>query len=233
MVSADMLSPTTDLKQIRARAEQTVEKGVQIDLSTTLCERYLRRHAARKANVVVLYVDIDGSTKLTQSVPPAKLALILQLFSQEMTLVVSNYGGYVLKFVGDAVIALFPAEYNAENACSNALECGRMMMEAVSKGINPVLVSHNLPELTIKVSIEYGEVLVVLYGKSLEKSYIDIIGSSISMAAKMLAFAQSGKIVVGMRARDILGEKGKDLQEVNDPMWIMTTRRPPGAIGFT
>lgn len=100
-----MLSSTIDLKQIRARAERTIEKGVQIDLSTALCERYLRRNANRKANVVVLYVDIDGSTRLTQNVSPQKLALILQLFSQEMTLVVSNYGGYVLKFVGDAVIA--------------------------------------------------------------------------------------------------------------------------------
>lgn len=208
-----------DVKKIRARVEQTVEKGVQIDLSTALCERYLRRHANRKANVVVLYVDIDGSTKLTQSVEPQKLALILQLFSQEMSLVVTNYGGYVLKFVGDAVIALFPAEHSAENACSNALGCGRMMIEAVAKGINPVLASHDLPELSVKVSIDYGEVLVVLYGKS-EKSYIDIIGSNISMAAKMLAFAPSGKIVMGMRAHDILGEKGKALQEIDDPDWI-------------
>ena len=223
-----MLSSTIDLKQIRARAERTIEKGVQIDLSTALCERYLRRHANQKASVVVLYVDIDGSTKLTQSVPPPKLALILQLFSQEMSLVISNYGGYVLKYVGDAVIALFPAEHSAEHACSNALECGRMMIEAISKGINPVLRSHNLPELAVKVSIEYGEVLVVLYGKSLEKSYIDIIGSNISMAAKMLAFAPSGGIVVGMRARDILGEKGKDLQEIHNPDWTYDDEKTGG-----
>jgi class 3 adenylate cyclase len=205
-----------------------MEKGVQIDLSTALCSRYLRRHANRKTNVVVLYVDIDGSTKLTQSLPSTELALILQLFSQEMSLVVSNYGGYVLKYVGDAVIALFPAEHNVEHACKNALDCGRMMIETISKGINPILCNHKLPELGIKLAIDYGEVLVVLYGKSLENSHIDIIGSNISMAAKMLAFAPTGGIVVGMRARNNLGEAGKDMAEIDDPDWLYTDEKEGG-----
>jgi adenylate cyclase len=214
-----LLSPTIDLKQVQARVERTIERGVQIDLSTTLCKRYLRRHANLKTNVVVLYVDIDGSTKLTQSVPPTQLALILQLFSQEMSLLVSNYRGYVLKYVGDAVIALFPAEHNVEHACKNALGCGRTMIEAITGGINPALKSHGLPELGIKVSIDYGEVLVVLYGKSLENSHIDIIGSNISMAAKMLAFAPTGSIMVGMRAHDNLGDAGKDMKEIENADW--------------
>lgn len=144
-----------------------------------------------------------------------------------MSLLVSNYGGYVLKYVGDAVIALFPAEHNVEQACKNALECGWTMLEAISGGINPALKSHGLPELGVKVSMDYGEVLVVLYGKSLENSHIDIIGSNISMAAKMLAFAPSGSIVMmGMRAHDNLGEAvKKGIQEIHDPDWSYTDEK--------
>lgn len=207
------------MKQVQARVERTLERGVQIDLSTTLCKRYLRRHANRKTSVVVLYVDIDGSTKLTLSLPSTQLALVLQLFSQEMSLIIANYGGYVLKYVGDAVIALFAAEHDREQACRNALECGRTMLEAIRAGINPALKSHGLPEIGAKVSMDYGEVLVVLYGKSLENSHIDIIGSNISMAAKMLAFAPSGRLVMGQRARENLGEAGKDLAEIDSPAW--------------
>ena len=94
------------MKQIHARAVQTIEKGVQIDLSTIACKRYLRRNANTKTSAAVLYVDIDGSTRLTLSLPSDRLALALQLFSQEMSMVVANFGGYVLKYVGDAVIAL-------------------------------------------------------------------------------------------------------------------------------
>lgn len=199
-----MLSPAIDMEQVRARVARTIEKGVQIDLSTTTCKRFLRRHAGRKTTVVVLYVDIDGSTQMTLSLPSDVLAMMLQLFSQEMSLAVTSHGGYVLKYVGDAVIALFAAEHDRRQACVSAFECGRTMMELMSRCINPVLQSKGMPELKIKVSMDLGEVLVVLYGKSLENSHIDIIGSSISMAAKMLALVKSGRIIVGQSARDSL-----------------------------
>ena len=192
------------MKQIQARAEQTLEKGVQIDLSTITCKRYLRRHANTKTTVAVLYVDIDGSTQLTISLPSDKLALILQLFSQEMSMVVSNFGGYVLKYVGDAVIALFPGEHDSRQACLNALECGRTMLQVTKNAIVPALRAHGMPELNIKVSIDFGKVLVILYGKSLENSHIDIIGSSISMAAKMLAVVPVDRIIMGQSVHDNL-----------------------------
>lgn len=204
-----MLSPAIDMSQIQARVAQTLERGVQIDLSTTMCKRYLRRHANRKMGVVVLYVDIDGSTQMTLSLPSDRLARILQLFSQEMSMLVTSYGGYVLKYVGDAVIALFPAEHDRQLACQSALNCGGTMLEVVRKCINPVLQSHSLQELKVKVSMDLGEVLVVLYGKSLENSHIDIIGSNISMAAKMLALVPSGRIIAGQEILDSLPEAAR------------------------
>jgi class 3 adenylate cyclase len=53
------------------------------------------------------------------------------------------------------------------------------------------------PEITIKMSIDYGDVQVVLYGKSIDRSHIDIVGSSISMAAKMIPLAKTWQIVIG------------------------------------
>src|SRR5919107_3779310 len=52
-------------------------------------------------------------------------ATILHVFSQEMSLVTSEYGGYVLKYMGDAIIALFPAEYNSSQASKNAVDCAK------------------------------------------------------------------------------------------------------------
>lgn len=202
-----LLSPTLDTDHIQARVAQTLERGVQIDLSTSTCKRYLRRHANRKTTVVVLYVDIDGSTNMTLSLPTDRLAVMLQLFSQEMSLVVASYGGYVLKYVGDAVIALFPAEHDRRQASQSALDCGRTMLEVINSCINPVLKSRGFPEIKVKISMDLGEVLVLLYGKSIENSHIDIIGSSISMAAKMLAIVPTGRIIMGQTVRDNLPEE--------------------------
>ena len=181
---------------------QTLEKGVQIDLSTEPCKRYLRRHVNRKVGVVILYADIDGSTKMSMALKPDEFATIIHIFSQEMTLAISESGGYTLKYVGDAVIALFPAEFDRRQATKNAVECAKFMQDIIVQGINPELKSRGLPELAIKVSAEYGEVQVVLYGKSLERSHIDIVGSSISAAAKMISLAQAGQVVIGKNVYD-------------------------------
>ena len=49
------------------------------------------------------------------------------------------------------------------------------MIEAIEKGINPVLIQNNMPELKVKVGIDEGEDLVIQYGHD-TTSLIDILG---------------------------------------------------------
>ena len=213
-MSSDLLSPVKDLSAVQARVRQTLDKGVQIDLSTESCKRFLRRKVNQKVGVVVLYVDIDGSTKMSMALSPEKFATILRVFSQEMSLVTSEYGGYVLKYVGDAIIALFPAEYDRGQASKNALDCAKDMKRIIRECINPELSARRFPEITVKMSIDYGDVQVVLYGKSIDRSHIDIVGSSISMAAKMIPLAKTWQIVIGQSMYENLYNK-QNLVEMN------------------
>lgn len=206
-----------DFHSIQTRVRQTLDKGVQIDLTTESCKRFLRRRVDQKIEVVVLYVDIDGSTKMSRSLPPDKFAKILHIFSQEMGLVIADYGGFVLKYVGDAVIALFPAEYESGQVSKNAVECAKSMQEIIKRCINPELRFHGLLEIKVKMSVDCGSVQVVLYGKSIERSHIDIVGSSISMAAKMIPLAQTWQIVIGQSVYEKLVNKD-DFAEIRaDP----------------
>ncbi len=216
-MSSGLLSPARDLNAAQARVRQTLDRGVQIDLSTESCKRYLRRKVNQKVGVVILFVDIDGSTKMSMTLSPDKFATILHVFSQEMSLVTSEYGGYVLKYVGDAIISLFPAEFDKAQASKNALECAKDMQRIIRECINPELNARALPRLTVKMSIEYGDVQVVLYGKSIERSHIDIVGSSISMAAKMIPLAKTWQIVIGQSVSKNL-DSGQNLMEMDvDP----------------
>jgi adenylate cyclase len=45
--------------------------------------------------------------------------------------------------------------------------------------------------------LAYGDALVILFGKSLEKAHVDIIGSSISMASKIASVAKPNQVLVG------------------------------------
>ena len=211
----ELLSSAGNLSPIHARVKHTLESGIQIDLTRESCKKFLRRHVDQKIAVVVLYVDIERSTRMSISLPAAEFASILQVFSQEMTLLVEDHGGHVLKYVGDAVIALFPAQYDKHEASRNALSCAKEMQEILQGSINPELVAHGLPEIGVKISLDYGELLVVLYGKSL-RSHIDTVGATISIAAKMLAFAKVGQIIVGDSLYNNLASYGCLSQEFTE-----------------
>jgi hypothetical protein len=74
------------------------------------------------------------------------------------------------------------------------------------------LKSHGLTPITTKVSFDYGGVLVVRYGKKLEKSHVDIVGRTISIVAKMLPYAKLTRVIAGQSIYDILsGHKTKQL----------------------
>ena len=207
--------------------------------------RYLERvadhaHVNTKVNLVIMFVDINRSTELSLSLPDNKFALILQCFAQEISNIVSGYGGYVFKYEGDAVIILFPETHHNALACKNALNCSEAILNIIKEIINPAFRVGDLPEITVKIGLAYGKALVVLYGRNLEKSHIDIVGSSISMASKITSIARPNQVLVGELVYNILRSsngcedflRSKRLVEVAlDPiMWKYISRSDPESL---
>lgn len=185
------------LEQARARLARTLIEGVQLNMSTEESKKLLRRHVNTKTYLVIMIIDINNSTEMSLSLPENKFALMVQSFAQEVSLAVLGYGGYVFKFEGDAAIVLFPAEHDAAKVCQNALNCSRSLLEIVKEVINPAFKSIDLPEITVRIGLEYGYALVVLYGKNIEKAHLDIIGSSINLAAKIASIAKPNQVLAG------------------------------------
>ena len=198
------------IKSIQIRVERTLEQGPPIDLSTLKCQQYLRRHINNKTKLVVLCVDLVGSTKLTLSLPPTELISIINIFSTEMSMIISGYGGYVLKYVGDAVIGIFPADFDAQKACLNSIDCAKTMLKVLTQVINPVFYN-KLPPIEIKIGIDLGDSMVVLYGKNVDIAHIDIIGSGISIAAKITALAKPNQILISENIFETVLEVLKDI----------------------
>ena len=77
----------------------------------------------------------------------------------------------------------------------------------------------------------YGYALVVLYGNSLERAHIDIIGSSISLASKIVSIAKPNQVLVGESIYNILrsSEFKNNLREIDlDPTkWKYLSRSDP------
>ena len=65
-----------------------------------------------------------------------------------MSMIISGYGGYVLKYVGDAVIGIFPADFDQQKACINSINCAKTMLKITTDVINPVF-ANKLPLIEI------------------------------------------------------------------------------------
>jgi len=192
------------LEQTRARVSKSLIDGIQLNMSTEESKKFLRRHVNSKTNVVTMFVDINNSTEMSLSLPDSEFALLVQCFAQEVSIAVLGYGGYVFKYEGDAVIVLFPAEDDDTKACKNALKCSKAILQIIKEVINPLFKAHELPEITVRVGMTYGYALIVPYGNNLEKAHIDIIGSSISLASKIISIAKPNQVLIGEHIYNIL-----------------------------
>ena len=202
-------------EQIRARVSKTLKDGVQLNMSTEESKKFLRRHVNTRTNLVIMIIDINNSTQMSLTLPESKFAQLLQTFAQEVSIAVSGYGGFVFKYEGDAVIVIFPADYDEIKACRNALNCSAAVLEILKNGINPIFMENELPEITVRTGLAFGPNLVVLYGKSLEKAHVDITGSSISLAAKIASIAKPNQVLVGELIYNII-RSSKDKGSLNN-----------------
>jgi adenylate cyclase len=59
---------------------------------------------------------------MSMTLPAEKLVTIIRAFSHELSTVIESYERYVLKYVGDAVIAFFPYGFNRYLTCDKSVE---------------------------------------------------------------------------------------------------------------
>jgi class 3 adenylate cyclase len=218
---ASVVDSDTLIKEAQKRVWASLKQGYEYE-ETILNEsdRFLRDLVSSRVNMIVLYGDLVGSTDITLSLPEEKVAIIIRTFAQEMCKVIEQHDGYVLKFVGDAVIGYFVAEALPLVASDNAVNCAKSMLSVVEKGINPILNQYDYPELKIKIGMDFGKNIIVRYGANKEKSHVDILGPSMNIAAKIQNTAYPNQILIG---EDVYSRLHPNMQQkFNQVVWTKT-----------
>lgn len=152
------------IKDIQKRVWSRLKAKPIFNINIKDTQKFLEKVANTDISLVILYIDLVSSTKLSMNLPLNRLAQIIQIFTQEMSLIVDAYGGYVFKFVGDGLISFFSAEkYNLYLPCSKAINCGYSMISIIEEGINDILNEYGYPELKIRIGIDVGKNAIVKY----------------------------------------------------------------------
>jgi adenylate cyclase len=238
------LDAIVDIQEIISNSQSNMWKALRTDPVFTFpfdeTQELLSNYSNTKIKSIILHIDIVGSTKLSMTLTIERLSKIIQAFTQEMTKIIRLYGGYVLKYIGDAIIGFF--NINTDNSylpCINVINCAKTMIKVIKQGFNPVLNQYDYPEMGVRIGIDYGENVVVKYlplsenvdnfkanelGNKIDikKPIYDILGYTISITTKMTAYAKVDHIVVGQLIYDILSKEEQSYfskVDVNPENW--------------
>jgi adenylate cyclase len=171
---------------------------------------FLLNHISSKIPLIIIYADLVGSTKMSMTLPVDNLVTIVRAFAHQISHVVDSHSGYVLKYVGDAVISFFPGPVNNKKkylASDMSVECGKLMINAIKEEINVILHKiYRYPELFAKIGIDAGENAIVQFGYK-QLSPIDILGYSMNIASKITSLTGPNKISIGENVYKSLDHK--------------------------
>jgi adenylate cyclase len=186
----------TLLAKTQERFSRALERRYQFESNLKPAQEFLLEHVNSKISLIIMYADLVGSTNMSMMIPIDKMVTIIQGFSFEMSHLVHNYGGYVLKYVGDAIIAFFPLDNNKSLIYDKAIECAKLMITIIKKGISSILYQYDYPELQVKIGIDVGESIIIQYGHD-ERSHIDILGYCMNKSAKITSLTYPNTITIG------------------------------------
>lgn len=144
--------------------------------------------------VTVLIVDLRGFSSLAETCSSAALIGLLTPFFEQMTALIHAHGGFVDKFLGDGVMALFGAPHTCHDHLQQALLCAARMQQAMVR-INTENARLGLPEVHAGIGINTGEVMVGSFGPDDHREYT-AIGDEVNFAARVESFSLRGQVLL-------------------------------------
>ncbi len=189
-----LTSRFNDMATSLSRAWESHETLGQL-VSPEVRDEILRRmhgFEVQLQEITVLFVDIRGFTPRCAGESPQRIGELLNRFLTLALRSIEEKGGYVNKFLGDGVMALFGATHVQPDHADLAVASAREMLERL-KELNAELVAQGQPPLVIGIGIHTGEALVGCFGatvigeqgKPLMRREFTAIGETVNLCQRI------------------------------------------------
>jgi len=174
------------------------------EMARVLLDTYLGAHSGRRVlegrikrgdgdsiPAVIWMCDLRGSTAMADSMPRESYLNLLNEFFETTAGAVLDQGGEVLKFIGDAVLAIFPideAHGPAKQSCRRALDAARHCQTGIET-LNQERAARGAPPLRFALAMHLGE---VTYGNVGTPGRLDftVIGPATNETARLAGLSK-------------------------------------------
>ncbi len=155
----------------------------------------------RRSEATVLFTDIRGFTSYAKMKEPEAVVERLNEYFEIASEEIIRHGGYIDKFVGDAVLGVFgvPVFYedHVERAVRAAVEMQKRFRKKAEQHKDTLLD-------VVGIGINTGIVLSGNIGSQMKMEYT-VIGDTVNVASRLNGLAASGEIIVSRAVHDTLG----------------------------
>jgi class 3 adenylate cyclase/predicted ATPase len=153
---------------------------------------------AERRQLTVLFCDLAGSTELAARLDPEDLRAIINAYHQAVAAVLTGFGGFVAKYMGDGILAYFGYPQAHEEDAERAVRAGLAIVERVAQLA--------LAEpLQVRIGIATGLVVVgdlIGAGAAQEQA---VVGETPNLAARLQGLAEPNQIVIADATRRQIG----------------------------
>jgi adenylate cyclase len=182
-----LLARVAEIRALRRTADNLLNAYVGREAGSRILAGKIRRGDTEAIEAVIWYSDMRGFTALSDRVPAREVVALLNDYFDCQTPAISKFDGEVLKYMGDGLLAVFPAAgEEAQSACRRALKAAQEARAAIAK----------LPEVRFGLALHVGE---VLFGNIGGGGRLDFtcIGPAVNLAARIeKVAARLGEAVV-------------------------------------
>lgn len=177
---------------IEDRSKRWIQHAFSHYLAPALVDRLAHEPSAlnlggMRRRVTILFSDIAGFTTLSEKLAtnPEQLVEIMNRYLTIATAAIERRGGYIDKFIGDAVMAIWGApladDSNGCDALEAALDCLREL-ETFNREI--IVGQYQLPPIGTRIGINTGDAIVGNMGSATRLNYT-VVGDAVNLAARL------------------------------------------------
>lgn len=150
---------------------------------------------ADRRTISVLFADLSGFTAMSERLDPEIMQTLQNELFEELTAAVQGFGGFVDKFIGDALLALFGAPAAHEDDPERAVRAALDMIRRTEQ-LSERAKGYAGSPLQLHIGINTGHVVAGELGVGVAKSY-SVTGDTVNTAQRLQSMAPPGEVMVG------------------------------------
>ncbi|HUO58471.1 MAG TPA: adenylate/guanylate cyclase domain-containing protein [bacterium] len=179
-------------------SNQTLEKYVGTSVSEKASKKALQSELGGELRkVYVLFSDVRGFTHMTEQIKPEETVEVLNKMFTAMEEVITQNGGDINKYIGDAIFAFFRRPYGNEGEAAKMVLRTAVRMQDRFDVINQSFkVAYSRPlDIGLGIGVTAGEAIMGNLGSS-NRMEFTLIGDTVNMASRLCGVAKHGQVLV-------------------------------------